>query len=252
MILRIITFLALLLMLFSCWWQPDKSAIIEEQESPLISSLKDSSLPCFKCHPYEKFSKNKLGKFSHQDHSVSVVHCNQCHAITAHKGATINLDFCNTCHKLTNFSFDSSGMPVNFPHQDHAKKYNCSECHPENFNMKKGSSKITMDEMYKGNFCGRCHNGKISFASTDCNKCHVMTSFKKEISYSSGKVAPAIFSHELHTGMFECNDCHTSIFKYKKGSSGMKMAEIYKSKFCATCHNNDIAFGVMKCRKCHK
>jgi c(7)-type cytochrome triheme protein len=29
-----------------------------------------------------------------------------------------------------------------------------------------------MDEIFKGEFCGKCHNGKMAFAATDCGKCH--------------------------------------------------------------------------------
>ncbi|MEW6109915.1 MAG: cytochrome c3 family protein [Nitrospirota bacterium] len=250
--IRAISVLSLVLLLFSCKWKTDQKAIIEETESPVISSLKDSSLPCFNCHSFEKFSINRRGEFSHQKHVGFEIHCNNCHVIKAHKESSINRDVCNNCHKLTNFAYDASGMPVNFSHQDHAKKYNCSECHPNVFHMKKGTSNITMDEMYKGNSCGKCHNGKIAFASTDCNKCHKMTGFKKTLSYPSGGVSPAIFSHEVHTAMFDCSSCHASVFKFKKDGSGMKMDSIYKGKYCGICHNGQMAFGPMECKRCHK
>ncbi len=250
--LKVIALLSLVLLIFSCRWKTNEQVMIEEKESPVITSLKNSSLPCFNCHSYEKFSIDKREKFSHQNHMNFRVHCNHCHIIKAHKESTINRDVCNRCHKLENFDYEASGMPVNFSHQKHAKKFNCSECHPENFKMKKGTSRITMDEMYKGNSCGKCHNGLIAFASTDCNKCHKMTSFKKELSYTASGVSPAIFSHEFHTDMFKCNNCHESIFKYKKGGSGMRMDEIYNGKFCGSCHNDQRAFGPMKCNKCHK
>jgi c(7)-type cytochrome triheme protein len=143
-------------------------------------------------------------------------------------------------------------MPVAFSHQNHTKKYSCNECHPKLFNMKKGTSSISMDMMYQGNSCGSCHNGKKAFASTDCTKCHKMTAFKKELSYPSGDLKPAIFSHEIHTAMFACDNCHTAVFKFKKGGSGMKMDDIYQGKFCGSCHNDQTAFGSSECVKCHK
>ena len=109
-----------------------------------------------------------------------------------------------------------------------------------------------MELMYQGNSCGNCHNGKKAFASTDYTKCHKMTAFKKELSYPSGDLNPAIFSHEIHTAMFGCDNCHTSIFKFKKGGSGMKMDDLYQGKFCASCHNGQTAFGSTECQKCHK
>lgn len=250
--LRAITVLSLVCMLFSCKWKTDEKVVIPEQESPVIQSLKDSALPCFKCHSYENFSVNKRGEFSHSSHTGFEIHCNHCHIIKAHKESSINRDACNKCHKLTNFTYEASGMPISFSHQGHAKKYNCSECHPKDFNMKKGTTKITMDDMYKGQSCGKCHNSKIAFASTECTKCHKMSDFKKVISYPSGGVSPAIFSHQVHTAMFDCSNCHTALFKFQKGGSGMKMDDIYKGKFCGSCHNDQMAFGAMKCQKCHK
>ncbi|KJR40089.1 hypothetical protein MCHI_004013 [Candidatus Magnetoovum chiemensis] len=38
--------------------------------------------------------------------------------------------------------------------------------------MKKGTVKITMNDINAGKQCGTCHNGKVAFATTDCAKCH--------------------------------------------------------------------------------
>ncbi len=250
--LRAITILSLVLMLFSCKWKTDEKPVVREKEPPVISSLSESGLPCFKCHSYQKFSMDEAGKFSHVKHTGLGVHCNQCHIIKPHKEISLNKDVCNNCHNLKNFTFAGAGMPVFFSHQSHAKRAVCSECHPAPFNMKKGASKMTMEMMYQGNSCGSCHNGKKAFASTDCAKCHKMTTFKKELSYPSGSLNPAIFSHELHTAIFECSNCHTAVFKFKKGGSGMKMDAIYQGKFCGSCHNGQAAFGSMECQRCHK
>jgi c(7)-type cytochrome triheme protein len=51
----------------------------------------------------------------------------------------------------------------------------CSDCHnPEVFpKMKQGTVKITMNDLYAGKFCGRCHNGKKAFMIKDnCTRCH--------------------------------------------------------------------------------
>lgn len=251
-IAQVIAILSLVLVAVSCKWKPVEKPLIEEAASPIIESLKDSSLPCFQCHAYEKFAMNKRGEFSHQNHIGFGVHCNQCHVIKAHKESTINRSVCNNCHNLTNFSYDASGMTVSFSHKSHAQKFNCSKCHPENFNTKKGTTHITMDDMYKGKTCGTCHNGTIAFASTECSKCHVMSSFKKKLSYPSGGVSPAIFSHEVHAAMFDCSGCHTALFKYQKDGSGMRMDDIYQGKYCGSCHNDRTAFGPMACKRCHK
>jgi c(7)-type cytochrome triheme protein len=251
--IRIISVLSIILALSACKFKGNVETKIEEPQSPVISSLKDSGLPCFKCHSFDRFSQEKAGLFSHEKHKKLGIHCNTCHIIKEHKESNVNKDACNSCHNLTTFSYSSAGMPASFSHQGHSKKFGCNECHPKLFLMKKGSTKLTMDEMYKGSSCGTCHNGKKAFASTDCAKCHSkMTSFKKEIKYPSKTMSAVSFGHELHTAMFKCDDCHTKLFKYKKGGSGMKMDDLYQGKFCAACHNGQSAFSTTDCQRCHK
>ncbi len=249
---RIITIISLVLLLFSCKVTVSEKKKIEVEESPVISSLKDSSLPCFKCHRYETFASDEKGKFSHPKHIGFGVHCNQCHTMKPHNEITLNKDTCNSCHKMTTIAFSNTALPVTFSHQNHTKKFSCGECHPGVFEMKRGSSHITMDEMYGGKSCGKCHNGKKAFSSKDCAKCHNMSALKKDLSYPSGDMTPAIFSHQVHIAMFECRNCHTAIFRYKKGGSGMKMDDIYQNRFCAQCHNGQAAFASSECQRCHK
>jgi c(7)-type cytochrome triheme protein len=51
----------------------------------------------------------------------------------------------------------------------------CTDCHTKIFQMKKGTTKITMADMNAGKNCGVCHNGEKAFKSSDpanCSKCH--------------------------------------------------------------------------------
>ena len=51
----------------------------------------------------------------------------------------------------------------------------CSDCHnPEVFpKMKQGTVTITMNDLYAGKYCGRCHNGTKAFTIKDnCTRCH--------------------------------------------------------------------------------
>ena len=53
----------------------------------------------------------------------------------------------------------------------------------------------------------------------------------------------------------KCLDCHSKIFKMKKGSTEMKMADINAGKFCGVCHNGTKAFETNNpdnCVRCHK
>lgn len=52
----------------------------------------------------------------------------------------------------------------------------------------------------------------------------------------------------------KCLDCHSKIFKMKKGSTVMKMADIRAGKFCGKCHNGVKAFSAKdkdNCGACH-
>ncbi len=63
-------------------------------------------------------------------------------------------------------------MPdVIFPHDAHNQWLNCGNCHPGIFRMKKKASGITMVRIWKGEFCGRCHD-KVAFPLRNCFRCH--------------------------------------------------------------------------------
>ena len=67
--------------------------------------------------------------------------------------------------------------PVAFSHNKHLKEWGlkCSGCHYQFFQMAQGSCKIDMGKIIKGKFCGRCHNGRVSFDVQDpknCSCCH--------------------------------------------------------------------------------
>ncbi|MDA8241291.1 MAG: cytochrome c3 family protein [Nitrospiraceae bacterium] len=74
-----------------------------------------------------------------------------------------------------------------------------------------------------------------------------------EWSTPAGKV---IFDGKVHADKgLKCSDCHTKIFKMKKGADQMTMAEINKGKFCGECHNGEKAFktdDAANCSRCHK
>jgi c(7)-type cytochrome triheme protein len=67
--------------------------------------------------------------------------------------------------------------PVVFSHELHVKSkgLKCTGCHYQVFQMTKGSYKMDMNKLTKGDFCGKCHNGQKSFdvkETKNCAKCH--------------------------------------------------------------------------------
>ncbi len=68
-----------------------------------------------------------------------------------------------------------------------------------------------------------------------------------------GKVT---FDGKIHADKgLKCGDCHTKIFKMKKGADKITMADMNAGKNCGTCHNGEKAFkssDAANCAKCHK
>ncbi len=75
--------------------------------------------------------------------------------------------------KTLSLSADISGIsPAVFPHKTHEQWLDCSNCHPELFNIKKKSTKsLKMVNMLKGESCGICHL-RVAFPLDACKKCH--------------------------------------------------------------------------------
>ncbi|MFN4197126.1 MAG: cytochrome c3 family protein [Caldimicrobium sp.] len=69
---------------------------------------------------------------------------------------------------------------VLFSHNYHAKELglSCDACHSGLFEMQALKSQenpdFNMESLYKGKYCGACHDGKGAFASnTKCASCHI-------------------------------------------------------------------------------
>lgn len=64
--------------------------------------------------------------------------------------------------------------PALFPHWVHRSRFRCYVCHPAIFEMQQGANEVTMDAIKKGQFCGKCHNGKTAFGADfqNCTRCH--------------------------------------------------------------------------------
>lgn len=62
--------------------------------------------------------------------------------------------------------------PAVFSHKIHLQWLECSNCHPDIFNIKKRTtSHFSMDYIINGQFCGACHL-TVAFPINDCKRCH--------------------------------------------------------------------------------
>jgi c(7)-type cytochrome triheme protein len=163
---------------------------------------------------------------------------------------------------------------VLFSHKIHAdeKRISCNRCHSGLFEMEalkvQQKKDFTMESLYKGKYCGACHNGKAAFASdTQCARCHVRADetkarfvkgkattggavYKTAVVMGKGKSAVR-FNHATHISQAKCNDCHSDLFKIKKGSNRIAMNDHGSNKYCFACHDGRKAFTWNDCSRCH-
>jgi len=78
----------------------------------------------------------------------------------------------------------------------------------------------------------------------------------KTVDFAGGASGKVVFDGKVHADKgLKCNDCHTKIFKMKKGSDKINMTDMNAGKNCGTCHNGEKAFkssDAGNCAKCHK
>ena len=64
------------------------------------------------------------------------------------------------------------GLPdIIFSHQKHVTWNGCGMCHPQPFELKNGTTNISMQLIIDGKLCGDCH-GTVAFQINDCALCH--------------------------------------------------------------------------------
>jgi c(7)-type cytochrome triheme protein len=68
---------------------------------------------------------------------------------------------------------DMPDFKVTYPHKIHTQLLACTTCHTGIFQMQAGADPITMEQIFAGEYCGRCH-GKVAFdPTTACPRCHL-------------------------------------------------------------------------------
>lgn len=64
-------------------------------------------------------------------------------------------------------------MPyVRFPHQSHTLWLDCSNCHPVPFLAKTGANPVSMSQIFRGQYCGMCHDRVAFITFFSCDRCH--------------------------------------------------------------------------------
>lgn len=64
-------------------------------------------------------------------------------------------------------------MPfVRFPHRSHTEWLACGNCHPAIFEARAGSTTIRMEDIFRGHYCGTCHDRVAFVTHRACDRCH--------------------------------------------------------------------------------
>jgi c(7)-type cytochrome triheme protein len=165
--------------------------------------------------------------------------------------------------------------PINtvlFTHASHGEKQGlaCDRCHSGLFEMEalrvQTKKDFTMDSLYRGKYCGTCHNGKQAFASdTQCARCHIrvkglepgqkpvsrdIPAYKASDSFGKGETTVR-FGHASHARTAQCGVCHPGIFRPRQGANRVAMADHGKKRLCFVCHDGQKAFSGNDCSRCH-
>lgn len=203
-----------------------------------------SKLDCQSCH--NPASGNKMSAITVAMHGGQTNSCVTCHNERRAFGANDFSD-CRKCHQEVG---GARSFGVNFNHSTH-EKTNCATCHKSggrgvNFTIPNGEAAHTT--------CYQCHSPNkdgASFTSGKCFQCHQIGG-RNDIMPSANTIA-GNFSHTSHKAL-SCNSCHNA----KGGDMNAPTVAMHKvtksTTSCATCHNNQKAFGgedFTNCKRCH-
>lgn len=70
-------------------------------------------------------------------------------------------------------------------------------------------------------------------------------------SMKKADVGAVIFPHWFHRIRYKCKVCHETIFVMRKGANKISMREIMDGRYCGVCHNGQIAWEALECKRCH-
>ncbi|ACM20524.1 cytochrome c, 27 heme-binding sites [Geotalea daltonii FRC-32] len=228
---------------------------------------------CTKCHAVKDIAFTADALFSHKFH-LEMYKCADCHSKLfvagpeskrhsmrdmeqgnscggCHEGSTafsVKGD-CGKCHTATK-DIPFKATDALFSHKFHLGIYRCNDCHSGLFVGGAGSKRYTMADMAKLKSCGACHEGDVAFTvNANCGRCHKST---KDITFDIPDIGSVAFSHEIHLGMYKCDDCHNQVFATGVSRKSFIMAEMEKGKSCGACHDGKSAFTASaNCGKCH-
>lgn len=66
----------------------------------------------------------------------------------------------------------------------------------------------------------------------------------------TGDMPAVVFSHQEHTQLIDCAECHPKPFEMLNNGTPVSMKAIRNGQYCGTCHGK-VAFPISSCDRCH-
>lgn len=203
-----------------------------------------SNLDCQSCH--NPLGGNKMSAIKTAMHSGQSDSCATCHNESRAFGANDFSD-CRKCHQ--EFA-DAKQFGVSFSHSPHAKA-NCASCHKP---LGKGTGFSIPSGQNAHNTCFQCHSPTKKGTNLNNGYCFSCHQPGKQGKFAmAGREVAGNFSHSKHKAM-NCSACHS----IAGGGISAPSAAMHKAakgrQSCASCHNNQRAFGgddFANCKLCH-
>lgn len=159
-------------------------------------------LSCFACHPH-LFAQEHGAAASSDDYNKAAFaqgkSCGACHNDDVAFGV-VEANTCIKCHgsdmiEPETIVFTKPVKAVYFDHLAHTRDFGlaCIDCHGQLFRADIGYAeqrpeRFVMEAMYRGMYCGACHDGEQAFASnTNCMACHIGVRGYEELSGENAK-----------------------------------------------------------------
>ena len=191
--------------------------------------------------------------------------CIDCHLA---QFTTVNIPLCTICHvnDLGNPNPGLKGFPglrsfrVAFDHQQHqAARAACASCHQT---ARRGVAFSIPAGLNAHTQCYTCHSPGLSASNlSSCGTCHASVG-RHTRTPATARAFSYSFSHATHGARqrLGCTDCHivrAGLPQSRQVSAPAAFQHFPRSRAqsCATCHNNQRAFGEADfgdCKKCHK
>jgi c(7)-type cytochrome triheme protein len=108
---------------------------------------------------------------------------------------------------------------------------------------------LPKDYKKKADWSAAIEQGLVRPRPGDDPQSLLATAFKYDFIIASDKPKnEAYFPHSAHTQWLGCDNCHMTLYPYKRNPATMK--EMRTGASCGTCHGN-VAFSLKQCKRCH-